>query len=790
MHSVKVLGASGSKMQSSGTTSFQVNENILIDAGNIISALGDDAILINHIFLTHSHFDHIADLAFLIDAFFGQKQETLCIYGSAKTIEALKKYIFNDEIWPDFTKINLPNNKPSLLLKEISIGEETRIDDFNIKAIFADHTQGSFGYQVTKNNISYVISGDTYINNDLMNFINNDERIKTLLIECSFPNNLNDLAKVSKHLTPSLLKSMVDKLNRNLNIFIYHSKIAYIDEIKKELKDCGILKSYDKILEDGDVVFINSDRAKANILDNAKFEKMLDINLELADEKDIDVMMQKILTYTREITHSDGGSLYLISNDKKYLEFKVIQNDSLDINLSQSMHDEMWQPIPLYLPDGSQNYNRISAIAALQNRIINIKDIYNSDEYNFEGAKAFDSKNGYKTLSMLVVPLTNHENEVIGVFQLVNKILHDNHPTVYNKTDEKVARIFSAQTGMVLTNAKLILSLDEFLNAFVSTIASAIDVKSKHTRKHIEKISKLAPMIARSIDADNGIYKDIKYTQNDIDEIEMAAKLHDIGKISMPETVMDKATKLQRVIDGIELIKDRMEILKRDREIEYLKGEITKEEFDVEISILKSELDFIQRVNRGSEFMRIEDTKKIILMSKYTYLRDGEPTHLLSEFERYNLLIEKGTLTKEEKDIMNSHAQLSINMLKDLPFPRKYQNVFHIAVNHHEKLNGKGYPRGLSESELVLEDRIMILADIFEALTSCLRPYKGAMKLSEAFEILDAMANRGEIDKKMLEFFKSSQALKDYVKEELDSSQIDEFKWEILKKFSFILAHH
>ena len=174
--------------------------------------------------------------------------------------------------------------------------------------------------------------------------------------------------------------------------------------------------------------------------------------------------------------------------------------------------------------------------------------------------------------------------------------------------------------------------------------------------------------------------------------------------------------------------------------------------------------------------MKKEDCERIEKISSYKYYKDNKLVDFINEKEKYNLLIQKGTLTNEEKDKMNSHAQLSYEMLSVLPFPKKYENVMHIAVNHHEKLNGKGYPRGLNENDLVLEDRIMILADIFEALTSNDRPYKQTKKLSEVFKILDFMVKDGEIDGKLLEFFKNSEALKIYINEELLKEQIDDFK--------------
>ena len=311
------------------------------------------------------------------------------------------------------------------------------------------------------------------------------------------------------------------------------------------------------------------------------------------------------------------------------------------------------------------------------------------------------------------------------------------------------------------------------MESFVNSIANAIDAKSRHTSTHITKMAKLAPMIANSINEDKTIYKDINYSKNDLKEIELAAKLHDVGKISIPEWVIDKSTKLQKLIDGFELIKLRAEIIKRDLKLDFLENKLTKESYEYSLQNIEDSLEFIGKANIGQEFMSDVDIKRVEEISLYKYYENNIEKNFLSDDEVYNISIRKGTLTKEEKDIMNSHATLSYEMLSALPFPKKYSNIMHIAVNHHEKLNGKGYPRGLSEQEIALEDRILILADIFEALSSNDRPYKGVKKLSEIFKILDFMVKDGEIDKDLLDFFKNSRAFKEYCETELLNEQLD-----------------
>lgn len=664
MNYVKVLGSSGTKTKTAGTTSFQISKSIIVDAGNVINILGEQAQFINHVFLTHSHSDHIIDLPFLIESFFEIRTEPLIVYASKETICALKEHTFNNSIWPDFSNINLlESDKKSLIFEEIKENETIYIENYSIKAINAVHMEGSFGFVISKEDKeAYVISGDTYLNDTLIEEINSNPKIRLLLIECSFPNRLEQLAYTSKHLTPNLLLSMLGKIkNKKLQVFVYHIKHLYLERIQEEIKELNILNN-GKILEDGDVIHINTGEIETDILNHKMFQRIMDINLELASELDKDRLFDMILTLTRELTHSDAGTLYIKSKDKKYLDFTVVQNKSLNIFMGGTKSEITWNSLPLYLENGEENKSMVAVVSAVENKIINIPDVYIDENYNFEGTKKFDASTGYRSKSMLVIPLINHEKDVIGVLQLINKI-QDDEIASYNENDERIIKALSAQAAMALTNSQLILSLEEFLDAYVSTIASAIDAKSKHTLNHITKISKLAPLIARAIHEDETKYKSVTYSAKDFKEIELAAKMHDIGKISMPESIIDKATKLQLMIDGVELIKERAEIIKRDYEIAFLKKEITQKEFIQKLQILDDDIKFIERVNFGSEFMRKDDLERIKNIAKHKYIKDNKEILLISENEKYNLSIERGTLTKEEKEIMNSHARLSYEML-------------------------------------------------------------------------------------------------------------------------------
>ena len=775
MNYIKILGASGSKAKDLNTTSFQIYKDIVIDAGNVLNALGDEAKDINHIFLTHSHADHITDLPFIIETFFDKRETPLTIYALEETIEVLKKHSFNDVIWPDFTKIKLLRKDAfSLILKPIKLDEIIKIHNYSIKAIKANHISGACGFVIKKNHQGFVISGDTHINPHIWEEINNDEEIRSLIIECSYPDKLQELAKLTKHLTPELIANELEKLTRkNLSVFYYHLKPSYNKELLKDIKKHKLLTYNGKILKEGDVIHIETGSIESTVLSEHKFEEIMKINLAFSSQHDKNILLEDILTLTRNLTNADAGTLYIKSKDEKYLSFKVVHNNTLNIKMGGTKNNLNWPDLPIFEENGKTNNEMVAVVCANEKRIINIPDVYKTTKYQFDGTKDFDKSTSYHSKSMLVIPLINHDNEVIGVLQLINKI-KNGEIINFNKLDEKVIISLASQAAMALTNMQLITSLEDFIDAFVTTIAKAIDTKSPYTSDHIGKVEEIALLVAKAISDDNTIYKKIKYSENDYKQLSLAAWMHDIGKISMPEHIIDKATKLEKIFDRIHLIEQRFEVIKLNKEIEYLKNQTPRTEYENFTNEINNDIEFIKRINFGGEFMSDEDIQKLENISRKVYIKnDGEIISFISEDEFYNLSIKKGTLTKEEIEIIRNHAKLSLDMISGLPFPKKYKDVLNIACNHHEKLNGLGYPRGLKAEEIRLEDRIMILADIFEALTASARPYKDAMKLSKVKDILSSMANKGELDKELIDFFFNHKILHEYSKNELKSYQLD-----------------
>jgi len=499
------------------------------------------------------------------------------------------------------------------------------------------------------------------------------------------------------------------------------------------------------------------------------------IGRALSSENDLTKLLPMILSHAKDYTNSDGGTIYLMSKDEKSLKFSVVETTSLDIYMGGDMGEITWPPLQLYGKGGTKNLEMVAAKCAIEGNTINIEDVYETKEFNFEGTKKFDENTGYHSKSMLVVPMKNYENEIIGVCQLINRIDEKTGKIVsFSKRDEETLSSLSSQAAVAITNAQLIRDLRLLLESFINSIASAIDAKSPYTGGHVRKVAEITMIIVNALnDTNEGKYKDVAYSNDNLNELRIAALMHDIGKITTPEYVVDKSTKLETIFDRIELIKTRYEVLKRDAQIELLKHEIDEQTFQERLSRYEEDIKFLEASNIGGEFMSNDKIERLEKISKEIFSQEEESKNLLSDDEIANLSIRKGTLTDEEREIINNHAQVSLDMLNVLPFPKKLQRVPEIAGGHHEKLNGKGYPQGLDASQLSLESRVLALADIFEALTASDRPYKDGKTLTEAMRIIDFMVKDEELDGDLVEFFYEKKLNLKYANQELKKEQID-----------------
>ncbi len=771
MKGIRVLGASGSMGKNQYTTCLQITNNTLIDAGNIMQSLGDNAKDIETIFLTHSHLDHIIDIAYLMDNSFTKRKNPLKIFALQESIDVIKKNIFNWKVWPDFSQLNLPNTSiPSCEFIQIEYEKMYHIGHgITLMPFKSNHTVECCGYVIKNGKGGILFSADTYKNDKIWEIVNSDRDIKSIIMDVSFSNKYAKLAIDSKHLTPQILEDELLKLQRDdVKIYVNHLKPSFREDIIKELKECSFNSL---VLEKDDVVKFEGDKISTLSSEKDKLDKLNLIGISLSSEKDIDKLLELIIKDAKKLTDADGGTLYLMQD--KYLHFKVVQTDSLNIKMGGTSGVIKWQPLPLYIKD-KPNRKMVAVTCALDGKVINIPDVYNVDSFNFEGTKAFDKSTGYRSKSMLVVPLKNHEDKVIGVLQLINKIdSFSGDIKAFDKNDEEITLSLASQAAVAITNNTLIRDLERLLEAFLKSIIYAIGKKSKHTAGHIKRMVKLSMMITRAINKDNMLFKDKKFDQNDMKVINWAALMHDIGKLSIPEYILDKSKKLEGIYDGVEFVRFRIELIKKELEKAYLKKEISEEMVIKEKKYLDESLIKIIESNRGDNFLSDDDVMLFDELSEKVYRFDDTIYKVLSKDEAVRLSVRIGTLTQEERKIINSHAKITVGILDKLPFPDRYKRIPEIAGNHHEKLNGKGYPKGLKGDQISFEARILAIADIFEALTASDRPYKKANPLSLAMNILYKMAKDGELDKDIVKFFYKSGLYLEYAKKLLPKSSID-----------------
>ncbi|MDO9585807.1 MAG: HD domain-containing phosphohydrolase [Syntrophales bacterium] len=529
--------------------------------------------------------------------------------------------------------------------------------------------------------------------------------------------------------------------------------------------------------------------------------KLTQIGAALSAEKNIDRLLEMIVDEARNFTHADGGTLYVMSDDETAINFAIVQNNALKIRMGGTGGKITWPPVPLKNPDGSPNYANVSAYAALSAKVVNIPDVYDAEGFNFQGTRKFDADTGYRSKSMLVVPLQNHENDIIGVLQLLNAQDSATGEVInFSYEYQQMTESLASQAAVALSNNRLIHDLENLLESFITTIATAIDEKSPYTGGHVRRVADLTLTIADRINKmADGVYANVYFNDDLLKELRIAAWLHDVGKITTPEYVVDKATKLESIYDRIETLKTRFEVLRRDHEIDVLKNRLMdasarpaasleaaggskgkteiNEEIDTFVKGLEEDIGFLVNANTGGEFMADEMLARIKDIAARTWLHDGAPQPLLTENEVYNLTIRRGTLTNEEREIINNHARVTYKMLSRLPFPKKLRRVPDYAAAHHEKMDGTGYPHGLKGDELSLQSRILALADVFEALTAKDRPYKRGktLSLSEALKIMTFMVKDGHIDKDLFELFIKEKIYLDYAQKELALQQIDQF---------------
>ena len=522
-----------------------------------------------------------------------------------------------------------------------------------------------------------------------------------------------------------------------------------------------------------------------------RLEQLNAIGASLSAERDINRLLESILAAAKTITRADGGTLYRVT-DEKTLRFEIVRTTSLEYYLGGTTGTPVpFYPIHLLGKDGKPNHSMVAAYVALTGKTVNIPDAYTAEGFDFSGTRNFDKKTGYRSKSFLTVPMKNHENESIGVLQLINAADPRTGEIVpFSPSDQRLAESLASQAAIALTNRMLIIQLEELFESFINLMNSAIDEKSPYTGGHCQRVPQLTMMLAEAVnEMDAGPLAAFTMSDHDRYELKIAGLLHDCGKVTTPVHVVDKATKLETIYDRIHLVDTRFEVLKRDAEIELLREKALllangarRAEHDAadarhreRLRRLDEDRAFLRACNIGGEAMREPDQERVRAIARYRWTdTSGHEANFLSEDELKNLTIRAGTLTGDERQIINHHIVATIKMLEALPWPKHLKNVPEYAGGHHERMDGKGYPKGLTREQMSVQARVMGIADIFEALTAKDRPYKKGKTLSESLEILGKFSLNGHIDPELFDVFVRRKVYRRYAELFLDKEQIDE----------------
>jgi HD-GYP domain-containing protein (c-di-GMP phosphodiesterase class II) len=520
-----------------------------------------------------------------------------------------------------------------------------------------------------------------------------------------------------------------------------------------------------------------------------RLETLNVIGAALSSERDIRALLEQILEAAQGFANADGGTLYLV--DGKRLRFEVIRNETLGYRMGgRSGVSINFPAVPLYDDEGNPILSTVVAHAATSGGTVNIPDAYTAEGYDFAGTRAFDAKNGYRSQSFLTVPMKNHGGAVIGVLQLINARNPDGSVRAFDGADQQLVESLASQASIALSNRQLVEQMENLFESLINLINSAIDEKSPYTGGHCERVPVLTMMLAEAAERTReGPLAEFRMNERDRYELKIAGLLHDCGKITTPVHVVDKATKLETLFDRIHLLEARWEVFYRDLEIARLKGEIDAATYAERRVQLEKDFEMIRRSNIGGEFFEDAKVERVqeIARGRWTTAH-GEERPALSEDEVENLCIRRGTLTKKERDIINHHIVVTIDMLEALPWPQHLTRVPEFAGGHHERMDGKGYPKGLTREQMSVQARVMGIADIFEALTAADRPYKSGKTLSEALSILGRMKMDNHIDEDLFEVFLRERVYLRYAKRFLPPEQIDRVMWDKIPGISAKLA--
>lgn len=541
---------------------------------------------------------------------------------------------------------------------------------------------------------------------------------------------------------------------------------------------------------------------------------LLALNDSLIND-DYPVIIEKVMCVARKACDADGCFFFSVS-DNKYINLEYSRVNSLNVGISGTENMAFFPSV--FLPDVKNRSRKApSEYCALNREIINSPNIFQTTGIDTDLIAKFDDANNYSTISLLAIPLVDRKDNLLGVAQFTNAKDANGKIISFTTEAQKVVLSVCKLITIALENKNQKEAYSQLLESFIEVLARAIDAKSPYTGSHCQRVPIIARLLATAaVQETTGNLKTFEMSPDDWYTLHIASWLHDCGKVTTPEYIVDKATKLETIFNRIHEIRNRFEILRRDAHIEYLQKRLnnidTKQhlqaEFVAKVKQLEEDFAFVAKCNTGDIELNDRDIARLEQISQIQFVRYFNRMLGLSWAERdnvenkdfyvhparenllqnrkdqifgpynrgelYNLEIRRGTINKEERDKINEHIVVTIDMLKALPFPKELSKVVEYAGAHHERIDGKGYPNGLTGDQMSVPAKIMAIADIFEALTANDRPYKEPKKLSEVLRIMQQMKHNGHIDPDLYDVFIRSKVYQDYAEQYMDKNQIDE----------------
>ena len=479
-----------------------------------------------------------------------------------------------------------------------------------------------------------------------------------------------------------------------------------------------------------------------------QIRQFLGMCVSLSSERDREKLLSQILDTAMDLSNCDAGTLYLLEDDG--LHFCRMVTRSMGIR--QGGHAD-----PISLPPVPMEPSYVCSWVVLHNEPINVSDVRTDTRFNFSGSAKYDEMTGYCTKTMLVVPLANDRGDLIGAMQLINALDEAGETIPFAPSVELLVIAISSQAAISLTNMLYAEQITSLLDSLVGALSAAIDERTPYNANHTRNMVRYASGFLDWLDRQGS---EFRFDADKRRTFLLSVWLHDVGKLVVPLEVMDKESRLGPALEHIRQRFRAMALLDR---IAVLEGRLPEAEAEKLAAVREAGMELIERVNKEN-FVSDEDLARIDALAARRYTDEtGSTRNWLTEEEHRGLSVRKGTLTPEERAVMESHAAVTARILGHVSFPKTYAQVPKWAAAHHEYLNGKGYPQHLSAEEIPWEVRLLTILDVFDALTARDRPYKAPMPAEKALGILRSMVEDGELDGDILSLFEASKAWEESV---------------------------